>query len=98
MTATTLATCITIGSPTNSGMSPVNSNITHAVTTISNSSNELIVMVHVSRRSAFRFSSCVNSSGRSYPQYFVDILLRDRITADRFEAGVGYVVSFGRML
>ena len=85
VTVATLSPRITMGSPTESGVSPANSSITHAVTTIPNSSSKFIVMVHVSRRSAFRFSSCQPERQVISPIY----LLLDTVTADRFEAGVG---------
>ena len=69
VTAATLSPRITMGSPTDSGVSAANFSITHAITTISSSSSKLIVMIHVSRRLAFRFSSCVSPSGRSYLRY-----------------------------
>ena len=67
-TAAALSPRINVTSTTDSGVSPANSSITHAVTTILNSSRKLIVVEHVSRRSAFRFSSCVSPRGRSYLQ------------------------------
>ena len=65
VTAATLSPRITMGSPTASGVSPLNFSIAQAVTTIPKSSSRLIVMVHVSRHSAFSCSSCVSSGGRS---------------------------------
>ena len=67
-TAAMLSPLISIGSPAASGLSPTNSSMTHAVTTILSSSNRLIVMVHASSGSAFLLSSVVSSSGKSYFQ------------------------------
>ena len=44
VTVATLSPRITMGSPTDSGVSPANASINHAVTTIPNSSSKLIVM------------------------------------------------------
>ena len=67
-TAATLSPRINAGSPSDAGLFPTSSSITQAVTTIPGSSIRLIVTVQVSRRSAFRFSSAVKPSGRSYRQ------------------------------
>ena len=58
----------TIESPADAGSSPCSSSISHAVATIPKSSSKLIVMVQVSRRSAFRFSYFVGAGGTSYLQ------------------------------
>ena len=66
-TAAMLSPLISIGSPAASGLSPTNSSMTHAVTTILSNSNRLIVMMHVSPN-AFLLRSVVSSSGKSYLQ------------------------------
>ena len=60
--AVTVSQRIPVGSPTEAGVSSVNSSTTHVATTAPSSSRGLIVMVQFSRRSTFRLSSCVRTS------------------------------------
>ena len=67
-TAAVLSPRIRMGSPFSSTLSPTSSSMTHAVTTTPNNSNRLIVILQVSRRSAFLFSSAVSFFCKSYLQ------------------------------
>ena len=67
-TAAMFSPRIKIGSRAASGLSPTNSSIIHAFTIIPNNSTRLIVMIRVSRMTAFLSSSAVNYVDKTYLQ------------------------------